>query len=304
MPEFTIYIGAALVACSVVVLVWALSGERSLDSVQANLARGGRVGDSRQIALSASARDRLLDPVFQGIARSARSFTGGATAERTQRKLELAGLYDTGWTVERILVIRFLSLAVGLALAFMLLSSGGVSRNNVLLALLCGAVGYLGPNAWLDRKVSDRKKLIERQLPDIIDQMTVSVEAGLGFDAAMQRSAESRSGPLADELKRVIQDIQVGMPREDALDRLVERTDVADLRQFVVSVRQSTKHGLPIARVLRVQAQELREKRRARIEEKAASLPVKIVFPLVFCILPSLFVVILGPAALEISDGF
>lgn len=304
MPSFVIYLGSALVAFSLVVLVWALSGERSLDTVQTNLARDGRVGDSRQIALSASARDRLLDPLFAAIARFARSFTGSAAAERTQRKLELAGLYDTGWTVERILVIRFLSFAVGIAVAFFLLAGGGASRNTVLMAILVVLLGYLGPNAWLDRKVRDRKKLIERQLPDIIDQMTVSVEAGLGFDAAMARSAAARSGPLADELGRVIQDIQVGMPRDDALERLIERTDVADLRQFVVAIRQSTKHGLPIARVLRVQSQELREKRRARVEEKAASLPVKIVFPLVFCILPSLFVVILGPAAMQILDNF
>ena len=302
MP-FWVYVGAALVACSIVVLVWALFSERSLDTVQANLARGGRIGDSRQIALSASARTRLLDPMFDAIARSARGFTGSGTAARTQRKLELAGMQDTGWTVERILVIRFLSLAVGTAMALALLS-GGVDRNRLLLAIAVGGASYLAPNAWLDRKASERQGLIERQLPDVMDQLTVSVEAGLGFDAAMARSAEGRSGPLADELRRVIQDVQVGMPREEALERMVERTDVADLRQFVVSVRQSTKHGLPIGRVLRVQSQELREKRRARVEEKAASLPVKIVFPLVFCILPSLFVVILGPAALDISDGF
>ena len=302
MP-FSVYLGAALVACSIVVLVWALFSERSLDSVQANLARGGNVGDSRQIALSASARIRLLDPLFDSIARTARGLTGSATARRTQRKLELAGLWDTGWTVERVLVIRFLSFAVGGLLAMVLLS-GGVTRNTLLLAIAVAVASYLGPSAWLDRKASERQSIIERQLPDVMDQLTVSVEAGLGFDAAMARSAEGRTGPLADELRRVNQDIQVGMPREEALERMIERTEVADLRQFVVSVRQSTKHGLPIGRVLRVQSQELREKRRARVEEKAASLPVKIVFPLVFCILPSLFVVILGPAALSIGSDF
>ena len=302
MP-FYVYLGAALLACSIVLLVWALFSERSLDTVQANLARGGNLGDSRQIALSASARTRLLEPLFDSIAGAARGLTGSGTAARTQRKLELAGLYDTGWTVERILVIRFVSAVAGIGLALAVLS-GGVDRNSVLLAILVGALSFLGPSAWLNRKVGERQDIIERQLPDIIDQLTVSVEAGLGFDAAMARSAEGRSGPLADELRRVQQDIQVGMPRDEALERMVERTEVADLRQFVVSVRQSTRHGLPIGRVLRVQSQELREKRRARVEEKAASLPVKIVFPLVFCILPSLFVVILGPAALSISSDF
>lgn len=296
------FFGAALVSCAVIVLVWTLASERPLDSVQSNLARDGRIGDSRQIALSASARTRLLDPLFQGIARVARGFTGAGAAEKTQRKLDLAGLGDTGWTVERMLVIRVLSLLIGAAVTFSVLTSD-IDRK-LFLAIIVFGIGYAAPTAWLDRRASERQGLIERQLPDVIDQLTVSVEAGLGFDAAMARSAEGRRGPLADELARVLQDLQVGVPRQEALDQMVARTEVADLRQFVVSIRQSTKHGLPIARVLNVQSQELREKRRARVEERAASLPVKIVFPLVFCILPSLFVIILGPAALNIADSF
>ncbi len=183
--------------------------------------------------------------------------------------------------------------------------SQGIDRNNLLLALVILLHRVPRPQR-LARPQGGRAPVgqIEKSLPDVIDQLTVSVEAGLGFDAAMARSSEGRSGPLADEFKRVLQDLQIGVARQDALERMVERTDVADLRQFVVSIRQSTKHGLPIARVLKIQSQELREKRRARVEEKAASLPVKIVFPLVFCILPALFVVVLGPAALSISDSF
>ncbi len=304
MSSAVVIAGASLVAFSIVVLTWALAGEKPIDAVQANLARGGNVGDSRQIALSASARTRLLDPFFEAIARVARKYTGSGAAAATQRKIDLSGLYDTGWTVERVLVVRVLSLAIGGITAFWVLSNNGIERNTVLIAILAVGIGYAAPTAFLDRRVGERQSLIERQLPDIIDQLSVSVEAGLGFDAAMSRSAEGRSGPLADELTRVLQDLQVGVPRDEALERMVDRTDVADLRQFVVSVRQSTKHGLPIARILNVQSQELREKRRARVEEKAASLPVKIVFPLVFCILPSLFVVILGPAALNIRDTF
>ena len=302
MPVY-VYFAAALVAASIVVLVWALTDDRSVDTVRANLARGGPLSDGRQIALTASARTRMFDPLFETIGRAARGFTGSATARRTQRKLELAGLYDTGWTVERILVVRALSLAIGIFVALSMLSDGA-GRNSVLMALVAVVIGYLAPNAWLDRRVSERKRIIERQLPGIMDQLTVSAEAGLGFDAAMARSAEGRSGPLADELSRVLQDIQVGVSRQEALDRMVERTDSPDLRHFVVSVRQSTRHGLPIARTLRIQSEELREKRRSRVEEKAASLPVKIVFPLVLCILPSLFVVILGPAILDIRDSF
>lgn len=303
MDLLVVIFGAALVVGAVGVLVWVLTAERDLDQAQANLGRGGMLADSRQIALSASAKTRILDPLFTSIGNRAKGFTSAGMGERVQRKLDLAGLYEKGWTVERVLVIRFLSLAIGVVLIVLLLS-GGTGRQSLGLAALIAALAYLGPEAWLDRKAGERQGLIEKQLPDVIDQLTVSVEAGLGFDAAMARSAEGRTGPLADELARVLQDLQVGVDRQVALDRMVERTDVPDLKAFVVAIRQSTRHGLPIARVLKVQSQELREKRRARVEEKAAQLPVKIVFPLVFCILPSLFVIILGPAGINIMDSF
>lgn len=303
MDLLVVIFGAALVVGAVGVLVWVLTAERDLDQAQANLGRGGMLADSRQIALSASAKTRILDPFFTSIGNRVKGFTSAGMGERVQRKLDLAGLYEKGWTVERVLVIRFLSLAIGVVLIVLLLS-GGTGRQSLGLAALIAALAYLGPEAWLDRKAGERQGLIEKQLPDVIDQLTVSVEAGLGFDAAMARSAEGRTGPLADELARVLQDLQVGVDRQVALDRMVERTDVPDLKAFVVAIRQSTRHGLPIARVLKVQSQELREKRRARVEEKAAQLPVKIVFPLVFCILPSLFVIILGPAGINIMDSF
>ena len=303
MPPFYVFIAAALVVGAVIVLVWALTSERELNAAQTNLGRGGTLQNSRQIALSASAKTRIFEPMFDSIATRARGFTSSGMGERVQRKLDLAGLYEKGWTVERMLVIRFFSIAIGAVLVILLLSSG-TGRQSLGLSLLVGAIAYLGPEAWLDRKAGERQNQIEKSLPDVIDQLTVSVEAGLGFDAAMARSAEGRAGPLADELTRVLQDLQVGVDRQTALDRMVERTDVPDLKAFVVAVRQSSRHGLPIAKVLQVQSQELREKRRARVEEKAAQLPVKIVFPLVFCILPALFVIILGPAGINIMDSF
>jgi len=303
MDLLVVILGSALVVGAVFLLVWALASERDLDPAATNLGRGGMLADSRQIALSASARTRILEPLFQSIADRARGFTSAGMGDRIQRKLDLAGLYEKGWTVERVLVIRVVSLATG-AILILLLLSQGTGRQSLGLSLLVGAIAFLGPEAVLDRKAGERQGQIEKSLPDVIDQLTVSVEAGLGFDAAMARSAEGRSGPLADELARVLQDLQVGVDRQVALDRMVERTDVPDLRAFVTAVRQSTRHGLPIANVLRIQSQELREKRRARVEEKAAQLPVKIVFPLVFCILPSLFVIILGPAGINIMDSF
>ncbi|HEX4902803.1 MAG TPA: type II secretion system F family protein [Acidimicrobiales bacterium] len=303
MDTLVVIVGSALVVGAIIVLVWALTSERELDMAQGNLGRGGMLTDSRQIALSASAKTRILEPLFESVARRAKGFTTSGMGDRVQRKLDLAGLYEKGWTVERMLVIRVASIIAGVILILLVLSVG-TGRQSLGLALLIGVIAFLGPEAILDRKAGERQGQIEKSLPDVIDQLTVSVEAGLGFDAAMARSAEGRSGPLADELARVLQDLQVGVDRQTALDRLVERTDVPDLRGFVTAIRQSTRHGLPIANVLKVQSQELREKRRARVEEKAAQLPVKIVFPLVFCILPSLFVIILGPAGINIMDSF
>ena len=303
MDLLVVILGAVLVVGAVFVLVWALTSERELGAAQSNLERGGMPTNSRQIALSASAKTRILDPFFSSISQRVRGFGSQGMSDKVQRKLDLAGLYEKGWTVERVLVIRFASLVAGAILIVVILSSGS-GRQSLGLAALVGVLAYLGPTAWLDRKAGERQGLIEKQLPDVIDQLTVSVEAGLGFDAAMARSAEGRTGPLADELARVLQDLQVGVDRQVALDRMVERTDVPDLKAFVTAIRQSTRHGLPIARVLKIQSQELREKRRARVEETAAQLPVKIVFPLVFCILPSLFVIILGPAGINIMDSF
>ena len=259
MDLLVVIAGSALVIGAIFILVWAITSERELDAAQVYLGRGGMLTDSRQIALSASAKTRILEPMFESIARRAKGFTTSGMGDRVQRKLDLAGLYEKGWTVERMLVIRVASIIAGSILILLVLSVG-TGRQSLGLALLVGVIAFLGPEAILDRKAGERQGQIEKSLPDVIDQLTVSVEAGLGFDAAMARSAEGRSGPLADELARVLQDLQVGVDRQTALDRLVERTDVPDLRGFVTAIRQSTRHGLPIANVLKVQSQELREK--------------------------------------------
>jgi tight adherence protein C len=140
-------------------------------------------------------------------------------------------------------------------------------------------------------------------LPDTLDQVTVCVEAGLGFEGALARAARSGSGPLADEIVRTMQDIQLGVPRKDALRRLGDRNGVEELRRFVLAVVQAEGYGVPIARVLRLQAAELREKRRQSAEEHAQKIGIKLLFPLVTCILPTVFIVILGPAIIGLMNG-
>ena len=160
--------------------------------------------------------------------------------------------------------------------------------------------GFYSPEMVLYQKAYNRADRMRKELPDALDLLTISVEAGLAFDAAMAQVARQTEGPLAEEFFRVLQEMQIGMGRMDALRALGERTNLAELRSFVTAMVQADQFGIPIANVLRVQAREQRIKRSQRAEEQAQKVPVKILFPLIFCILPTLFVVVIGPAALQI----
>jgi len=165
-------------------------------------------------------------------------------------------------------------------------------------------VAYFVPELLLHSRAQKRSEQIKLELADTLDQMTIAVEAGLGFDSAMARAGRNGQGPLAEELVRTLQDIQVGQTRRAAYESLAQRTEVPDLRKFVRAIVQADKYGIAIADVLRTQAFEMRMKRRQRAEEKAMQIPVKVIFPLMLCILPVLFIVLLGPAAIGIVATF
>ena len=169
---------------------------------------------------------------------------------------------------------------------------------------MCGIVGYFAPNMLIYQLGYNRSEQVRRDLPDALDLLTISVEAGLAFDAGLSQVARNTTGPLAEEFFRVLQEMQIGLGRSEAMRSLGERTDLPELRAFVTSMVQADAFGIPIAQVLRVQARELRIKRTQRAEELAQKVPVKILFPLIFCILPALFVVIIGPAAIQIFHSF
>ena len=175
--------------------------------------------------------------------------------------------------------------------------------TNVLLAFAFTGGGFIVPDFVLSRRATERQAQIDQELPDLLDQMVVSVEAGLGFEAAMSRVSKQNEGALPHELARVLQDVRFGMSRREAFTKLLKRTDSADLKQFVNALTQAERLGMPLADVLRVQAEEMRKKRRMRAEETALKIPVKLVFPLLLCILPALFVVIIGPAIIRIADS-
>jgi tight adherence protein C len=218
---------------------------------------------------------------------------------KLERQRQLAGLGST-WSVEKLLALRLTTSILGTIWGVLMIVS-----NPIPLMFLIGGlsvfIGFFGPDAWLQHRAGIRQAQIGRELADTIDQITICVEAGLGFDAATARAARTGTGPLAEELRRVLQDLQVGVPRSQAFDQLLQRTDVPDLRHLVIALSQAERYGVPIANILRVQAGELREKRKAHAEEEAQKLPVKLLFPLILCVLPVLFIVLIGPAIIRIG---
>jgi tight adherence protein C len=247
--------------------------------------------------------DRVLEPLQQRALSVGRRISGAETAERIRRKLDLAG-NPAGWTVDRVLSGKVLGAVIGLfiGLAFSLMLSSPTIKIIVIVGIT--VVGFFGPNLYLYQRTYERSQRLQRDLPDAIDLLTISVESGLGFDAAVQQVARNTEGPLAEEFSRVLREMQIGQGRAEALRALSERTNVPDVRSFVGAMVQADSFGIPIAQVLRVQSAEMRVKRRQRAEEKAQQVPVKITIPLIFCILPTLFIAVMGPAVLSIMDSF
>jgi tight adherence protein C len=229
--------------------------------------------------------------------------SGADTPDRIRRKLDLAG-NPYGWTVDRVVSGKVIGAVAGLVLGivFGLMLEGAGLR--VVIAIGGLVVGFFAPNLYLYQKIHDRSAQLLRDLPDAIDLLTISVESGLGFDAAVQQVARNTEGPLSEEFSRVLREMQIGQGRAEALRALGERTNVGDVRSFVGAMVQADSFGIPIAQVLRVQSTEMRVKRRQRAEEKAQQVPVKITIPLIFCILPTLFIAVMGPAVLSIMDSF
>jgi tight adherence protein C len=244
---------------------------------------------------------RAVAPVMQGIGRFALRFTPTGWVGRAQKKLVLAGWAErmdgNTWAA-----VRIIALVVSIILLFIVIPLLDSTMMKLGVGGLILFLGFFGPEASLNRAIDDRRKEMEKTLPDIIDLLVISVEAGLGFEAAMGRVVQNVPGELSKEFSRTLQETRVGVSRHDALRAMSERTDVDDLNSFILSLVQADQFGVSISRMLRVQAEEMRVRRRQRIQEKAFAAPVKMIFPMMFCIFPSIFIVILGPAAISISD--
>jgi tight adherence protein C len=288
------------------VVVWAGFGvSRAREDMNERLELYGRQNTAtiREDQLAKPLSQRTVGPVIIGMGNFLKRFTPVGYLEKKQRKLMLAG-YPGNLDAPAFIVIKLLTTAVGLVGGWLLVDYGADTMQRVALFGLPVVLGFFGPDAWLQRKVDERRQAMLRALPDILDLLVISVEAGLGFDSALARVVSTVPGPLSEEFFRMLQETRVGVSRRDAMRHLMDRTDLDELRSFLLAMIQAEAFGVTIARVLRVQADEMRVKRRQRAQEKAFAAPVKLVFPLVFCIFPALFIVLLGPAALQIADAF
>jgi len=250
-----------------------------------------------EIELSMPITDRIFVPLIRRASEFVVRFTPQKSIEQTTRNLELAG-NPRNMTAAEFSVLRGVAAVVMVALAFMLTANSDsiTSGRRLLYAVVAAIIGYVLPSMLLRSMIDRRKAEIIKKLPDALDLMTICVDAGLTFNAAMQKVDEKWDDVLAAEFGRVIYEMQLGKSRRQALKDMVDRMEVPDVTSFVAAVLQADQLGVGIGKVLRIQSEQMRIKRRQRAEEKAQQAPVKMIFPMVFLIFPSIFIILLGPA--------
>lgn len=262
-----------------------------------------RPDDLRGRTLAIPVLDRLLRPLGENLIGVVRRMTPVGQLERFDEKLGQAGR-PAGWDPARLAAIRLLGRVVVPVAVYFALGATGLGRGQaIVLAIVSGVAMHIGPDALLDNMIGKRQEEIRTALPDTIDLLTITVEAGLGFDAALDRVSRSTEGALGEELRRTVRDMSLGRPRGESLRAWADRVQLPELRTLVSSLVQAEQFGITIGDVLRSQAEELRERRRQRAEEHAQKIPVKILLPLIFLILPSMFVVLIGPGILDLIEA-
>jgi tight adherence protein C len=261
---------------------------------------GYQIQDVRDQEMLAPMSERVVGPLLDGLTGVARRFTPAGYGETIAQKLVHAG-NPPNLNVDKILVMKLLGLISVVIWIPILLSLGFAGPLLFVGVIVMWGAAFMYPDVVVNRKIEDRQKEISRKLPDILDLLVISVEAGLGFEQALDRTCTAVPGALSDEFRRMLHEIRIGATRANALRAMADRSDVPELRAFILAMLQADTFGVSISRLLRSQAEETRTKRRLVAQEKAQKAPVKMLFPLVFCIFPSIFVVILGPAMINIS---
>lgn len=291
--QLTLWLGLLLAATGMGLLWWlVLGGAGSRRQILENLRRDVHPADTTVQAEQAQSE----------LAEALRRRTPPAVVKNLSKLWAAAGRPEA-WPVDRVLSTKLL-LGVGGMLIALLLIINGRDMRSVLFGVAIIALLFFLPDLLLYNTGVKRKEAIGLQLPDTLDQMSIAVNAGLGFDAAMSRVARNGHGELASELVRTLQDIQVGMPRRDAYDDLAERTKVPKLERFVRAVVQGEAYGIALSDVLQAQAEELRMERKQDAERRAMQIPVKVIFPLLLFIMPAMFIVVIGPGVIQIINAF
>lgn len=290
MPVLTItLIAAILLAVALPLLVYGLVP-----------ARAGIAAERLAAPVPARAPGAPTTTDPDTLARPLRLIASAASRTRLERDLSLAGL-TLAWPIARVLRVKLIATGVAAALAILfVVPAPGLFRIALAAAFVAGV--YLIPDVAIRSRARERQNVIQHELADALDEITISIEAGLSLETAVSRAGEFGKGPLAAELTRTVQDMRVGFSRKEAYLALADRTSVTDLRRFARAIMQADQYGVSVGNVVRAQAKELRSKRRQRAEERAMKVPVQVLFPLMFCILPVLFVVVLGPAVINLMS--
>lgn len=298
-----------IVAVSVVavllgaIAVGSILAERAQIRESLRRLEGYQITGARDQEMLKSFGSRVFTPVTAGGMRLLRKHTPVGYVDSVRHKLVLAG-NPPGYEVDRLLILKVLGAASGVVWVPLVLIGLAFSGTTALVTIAILWVGsFLMPDLSLGRKVEARQKEIAQRLPDILDLLVISVEAGLGFEQAIDRTSFAVPGPLSEEFRRMLQETRVGASRANALRALDQRTEVPELRSFILAMLQADTFGVSIARILRAQADEMRVRRRLAAQEVAQKAPVKMLFPLVLCIFPAMFVVVLGPALISISKN-
>ena len=305
MDGFLPVIVGGVAAFAILLIALGLAGSAPVDPVQARLTQLGtmQAKNLEELELQQPFLERTLRPLAANLSGYVARVTSQSFTERTEKRLALAG-HPGNLRVGDWLGVKAIGTIVG-AILFFLIFFFGIKTGPLAFALaIAGAAfGYIGPEFWLGGRVRKRQHLILLQIPDALDLLTISVRAGLGFDGALGKVVEKLKGPLTDEFRRGLAEIRVGKSRREALRDIVPRTEVPALTNFIGAIIQAEQLGVSISKVLQVQSEQLRVERRQRAEEQAAKAPIKMLFPLVGCIFPSLFIVILGPAIILIVQN-
>ena len=294
----------ALGGCAAALVYLGIRQPAGVISIEERLAQfAERPMTLEELELTLPFRERVLIPMVLKMSRRLARFTPRSNLEKLRQNLQEAG------SPSRMGVNEFLGLRLVLGggtggSVFLLFAITGGSLTTLLLfPVAVAATGYMIPGIWLSRKIKERRKAIQTALADVIDLLTISVEAGLGFDPAMQRVVEKWENPLTQEFGRMLSEMRIGKSRREAMKEMTRRCNVDDLNVFISSIIQADQLGVSITQVLRVQSKQMRMRRRQRAEEQAHKAPIKMLFPMVFLIFPALYIVILGPAVPQIMKG-